>query len=63
MKRAAFLPADFGKRTLYALGSGGIALAFCAVFAEGPLAWGSWTLWLFSAAVAALGFGLFGKID
>lgn len=63
MKRTPFLPTDIGKRTRYALGSGAVALLFCAVFAEGALAWGTWTLWVFSAAVAALGFALYGEVD
>lgn len=53
----------FWRRLIHALASGALAFVAIGAFTEGPLAWGTWKLWAFSASVAALGFYLFGKID
>lgn len=53
----------FWRRLIHALASGALAFVAIGAFTEGPLAWGTWKLWAFSASVAALGLYLFGKID
>lgn len=63
MNRPAFQIASFGKRLTHALASGALAFVNIGAFTEGPLAWGTWALWAFSAFVAALGFYLYGKLD
>jgi hypothetical protein len=59
----AFLPKDWRARARYALGASLVAAAFCGMFATGSLAWGTYTLWVFVAAVGALAFAMHGYVD
>ena len=61
--KAPFVPVNFRKRLGMALASGAFALLFFGAFASGPLAWGTYGLWVFSLSIAALSFALYGKID
>lgn len=63
MMRSARTTPNIWRRLVQALASGAFAFVVIGAFTDGPLGWGTWELWAFSACVVALSFYVYGKID